>query len=306
MTGERIEYTPRFGMHILSIARTLCILESYQRDIVRYLSRFWEFIEGGTQGVDGDNRVSRIAFLLYLLSYKDIKRGMLSYHRNEKEIKSNVRNYGKRLEKLFANKEELVFQFRKWSKRDRYHKRLWAALRDYVKPMSPFREYLIGGLHDTGEEGFEAFLKDEQQEILESLELPGDVWNLRFIEKIFEGKIKSPGELRREYQSLKLSHSIGARFYPEQFDVSFSFSPYMCEEMMEEYCPLRKNSRIKEYCLHALGMPIRDKLCPVAMITCGYTYYCEPGECPIKNGVQDDLCSGCSTKIERTKNMQNR
>lgn len=295
--GEKIEYTPRFGMHILSIARTLYLLKFFDCDIVQYLSQHWEFLESVKQGIDGDNLTSRIAFLLYLLSYAEITRGILSFHRHERAIMRDLRNYGSRLKRLLGDTSELTLQFEKWSKRDKYHKRLWAGLRDYLKPRSTFREYLLGALDNLREERFKCFVRDQQNEILESLELPGDIWNLRFMKRIFEEKMGSPEELRAQYQNLRVSHNIGTRFYPEQFDVSFSFSPYMCEEIMEEYCPFRAHSRIREFCLHAIGASTSQKLCPVAMITCGYTYYCQPGSCPIKDGVTNDLCPGCSIEV---------
>ncbi len=297
INGERISYTPRFGMHILSIARTLYLLESFQRDIVKYLSHYWGFISGARQKSEGDNRVSRIAFLLYLLSYDEISRGIVSFHRNQKEITDHLLSYESRFNRILSD-NTLTSYFMSWSKRDRYHKRLWAALRDYLKPKSLFSRSFKGALEGIREKKFLTFLENEEAEILESLELPGDIWNLRFIQKIFEGHLQTPKELRTHYEDLKSAHNIMGRFYPEQFDVSFSFSPYMCDKMMEEYCPFKADSEIKEFCLCAMGMKTEGRFCPVAKITCGFTYYCQPEACPIKDGTITDLCPGCSTNIE--------
>jgi hypothetical protein len=301
INGERIYYTPRFGMHILSIARTLYLLESFQRDIVKYLSHFWEFIIGAEQKSLDDNRVSRMAFLLYLLSYDQISRGIVSFHRDQKEILNHLLSYERRFNNILSDNKKLTSEFITWSKRDRYHKRLWAALRDYLKPKSSFNQVFKGALEGICDKKFLAFLENNEAEILESLELPGDIWNLRFTQKIFEGNLQSPKELRNQYEKLKLEHHIMGRFYPEQFDISFSFSPQMCEKMMEEYCPFRANSKIKEFCLYHKNLATENKLCPVAMITCGYAYYCQPKSCPIKNGSKINFCAGCLTSIESAK-----
>jgi len=296
--GKTIRYTPRYGMHILSIARTLYLLESFERDIIKFLHDNWDFINSARNEFRGDNHVSRIAFLLYILSYADITRGIVSFHKDERKLKSNLKNYGDRVRKLLSDKNDLTFEFKKWSKEKKYHKRLWAALRDYLKPGSPFCKYFKGAIEDRGFKDLKNFLAHNQSNILRSLEIPGDIWNLRFLDKIFRGLIISPVELRERYEDLKDSNLVRDRFYPEQFDVSFSFSQYMCDELMEEYCPFKANSRIREYCLVSLGITSGKKLCPVAMITCGFEYYCQPENCPIKEGLSEDLCSGCSVKVE--------
>ena len=295
--GKTIRYTPRYGMHILSIARTLYLLESFERDIIKFLHDNWDFINSARNEFRGDNHVSRIAFLLYILSYADITRGIVSFHKDERKLKSNLKNYGDRVRKLLSDKNDLTFEFKKWSKGKKYHKRLWAALRDYLKPGSPFCKYFKGAIEDRGFKDLKNFLAHNQSNILRSLEIPGDIWNLRFLDKIFRGLIISPVELRERYEDLKDSNLVRDRFYPEQFDVSFSFSQYMCDELMEEYCPFKANSRIREYCLVSLGITSGKKLCPVAMITCGFEYYCQTENCPIKEGLSEDLCSGCSVKV---------
>lgn len=201
--GGNIEYTPRFGMHILSVARVLIILESYQRSFVKYLSDNWWFVQS-SENIDGDNWVSRMAFILYLLAYNDITRGIVSYHANEKKINKNVERYIKWLKKLFSNKDRLLQTFEKWSKRDRYHKRLWASLRDYLKPESAFHDYFTRAIKDLGNTELSTFLANRKSDIYGSLELPGDIWNLRFIENIFNGSINSPEDLRSEYENLSL------------------------------------------------------------------------------------------------------
>ena len=298
INGENIQYTPRYGMHILSIARTLYLLESFDRNIIKFLANNWDFVESACDEFQGDNQVSRIAFLLFMLSYAEITRGIVSFHRNEREIKRDVESYGKQVRRLLSNRNDLTIEFKKWSKGKKYHKRLWAALRDYLKPESPFCGYFKGALEDNGSKDFREFLSQNQPSILASIEIPGDIWNLRFFKKIFQGSISSPAELRERYENLKGAGLIRDELYPEQYDVSFSFSPNMCDELMEAYCPFKANSRIQEFCLVRLGMMPLKKLCPVAMITCGFEYYCQPEDCPIKDGLSEDLCSGCSVKIE--------
>jgi len=296
--GLPIEYTPRFGMHILSIARTLYLLEPFKLNLVKYLSEHWDFAGKPENNSEGDNCISRIAFLLYLLSYHSIEKGIVSLHNNGEEIRKHINKYSEWLGNLFSDEERLYDYFNKWSRKDRYHKRLWAALRDYLKPKSCFQKYFRKSLGNIGNIAFKTFLENKGEEILESLELPGDLWNLRFFEKMFHEDIASPEDLRGEYERLKKLHRLSTRFYPEQFDVSFSFSQYMCDEIMEDYCPFRANSQIRKFCIRTIGIPKTGNLCPVAMITCGFRYYCKPEDCPIKDGIEEHLCPGCTIKIK--------
>ena len=300
INGEILEYRPRFGMHILSIARVLIILESFQRSFANYLSHQWWFVQA-SKNIDGDNWVSRMAFLLYLLAYEDITRGLVSYNSNENKIKKNAEGYMGRLNKLFSNKDRLLQAFQEWSKRDKYHKRLWASLRDYLKPESPFYDHFAATFSNLGNKEIGNFLAARKSEVYGFLEVPGDIWNLRFLENIFNGSITSPEDLRSEYERLKLPSNLRTKYYPEQFDVSFSFSPYMCDEMMEDFCPFRVKTRIKEYCIGFGTDQYVKRLCPVAMIACGYTCYCKPESCPIKDGLDDDLCPGCSVNVVSKK-----
>lgn len=294
--GEQIKYTPRFGIHILSIAGTIYLLEQFNRNLIQYLSKNWDFIDKVKQESYGDNRVSRIAYLLYLLTYKGIEKGMVSLHRNENGIKKHMEIYSKRFIKLLADEDNLEEEFYRWSEKERYHKRLWAALRDYLKPNSYFFGHFTRALEELGNQRFKQFVQNKG-EIVDSLELPGDIWNLRFIKKLFGKDISSPEDLRKQYENLKQIHDFGSRFFPEQFDVSFSFSPSMCDEIMDDYCPFRAGSQVRKFCLHSMGIQKTNNLCPVAMITCGYRYYCRPEDCPIKDGIKENLCSGCSIKI---------
>jgi hypothetical protein len=296
--GEKIAYTPRYGIHILSIARTLYLLQAYKRNLCYFLSDKWKFINNA-QKIGGDNRTSRIAFLLYLLTYNESEQGFVSLHGNIGRIERNIENYSYHFNKLINDDKELENSFKQWSKRHRYHKRLWAAVRDYLKPQSLFREYFVRSLRDIDNKAFANFVQNESGEITDSLELPGDIWNLRFIAKIFDGKIKTSEDLRNHYENIKQSSFFDKEFYPEQFDVSFNFSQSMCDETMETYCPFRAKSKIREYCLPLMGVPIKDRPCPITMITCGFTYYCNPEGCPVREGITDNLCPGCSIKISR-------
>ena len=297
MGGEVIKYTPRFGMHILSIARTLHFLEEREGDLVRYLSDHWDFIDRAKRS-GSDNRTSRIAYLLYLLTYDNVNKGVLSFHKQLNKIEKYIQGYEKRLKRVLSDQNELEIGFERWSAKDsRYHKRLWAALRDYLKPNSNMQNHFAKALNDLGNKAFEGFVKDEHIEILNSLELPGDIWNLRFFGKVFREVIESPKDLRVLYDKLKNVPEFKDKLYPEQFDVSFSFSPYMCDEAMEEFCPFRANSRIREFCIHDITGAASNRLCPVVMMTCGFIHRCTPDGCQIRHGITHDLCPGCSLEV---------
>ena len=134
----------------------------------------------------------------------------------------------------------------------------------------------------------------ERKPVLCSLELPGDTWNLAFNQKLFDGKVNHPSDLRRYYKQLRANGRLPDDFYPEQFDISFDFAQQMCDRGEESLCPFKNSSKLMEYCLGNSG---EGRLCPVTRILCGYESRCSPSECPILAGAMEDICSGYSFKI---------
>lgn len=292
LEGFAIKYTPRFGMHQLSIARTLGMLLPFQKDITKYLS----VNEGFLLRVDNewDSLTWRMAFLLYLLSYDQIRKGMLSYHSQKTDFFHDLQYREKEFQSLLHDVNRLENRYRRWIRRERFHKRLWAAFRDYLKPGSYFEAVFMKCFKGT-ERGTIVSLLDKRYEILPWLELPGDTWNLQFSWKLFGADIASPRDLRNNYTKLRKGSLISSSFYPEQFDISFDFSPRICDRGNEDLCPFRKGTKIAAYCVGR--DKTSDRYCPVTMILCGYQSKCQPVNCPVINGIFENLCGGCRIRV---------
>ncbi|RLC62958.1 MAG: hypothetical protein DRI01_06025 [Chloroflexi bacterium] len=287
-----IRYTPRFGMHQLSIARSLGLLLRYQKSIATYLSANERFLLRVTG--EYDSITWRMAFLLYLLSYDQIRKGMLSFHSQQLEFRQDLQRKDNELQLLLHDMNQLENRYQKWVRWERFHKRLWAALRDYLKPGSYFEVVFMKCLEGTV--GTEILsLLNRRYDILSWLELPGDTWNLQFSWKLFGANVASPQELRNSYIKLREMGIITGNFYPEQFDISFDFSPRMCDKGNEDLCPFRRETIIAKYCVGR--DKTSDKYCPVTMVLCGYKSRCHPGNCPVMNATFENLCAGCRIQI---------
>jgi len=292
--NQSISYTPRYGTHMHSIARTLNTLVKFNRNIVNYISSNASFIFKHSSWEAVPSPTKRIAFLLYMLSYEDIHKGMISFHKQKKEFFDDLEQRNKHLPIILSDELVLETAYSKWL-RNRYHKRLWAAFRDYVKSGSYHKSIFTQALRDTGANSILSYLQSESSQVLCDLELPGDTWNFKFSQRLFDSKINHPADLRQYYDQLRSEEILSDDFYPEQFDMSFDFAPRMCESGEQELCPLKKSSKLADYCFGNTG---KGKLCPVTKILCGYETDCVPTGCPVLTGAIEDICAGCTANIE--------
>lgn len=261
--GEEVSYTPRFGADERSIERTLTILLDYDRSLATFLSHFISRFRGQRQGL------KRLAHCLDLLSY-----------RLEVPIEE--------ARSLVDSEDVRSKHFQNWSKRSTQgHKRLWAALRDYRKPGSPFRKYLEADLN-WPDAGFE----------LDQLELPGDVWNDRFSDRLVAPIASSLGMTMTRTTSSRVARQLYERildldphtsFHPECLDFSFDFAPRMCDLRMCDVCLFGEPTEAP--CLGEMGEG-RGNLCPVVLSCCGYRYPCRVADCPVVDGTSYGLCRG--------------
>ncbi len=285
------KFATRYQDDLYSIARTLTVLLDYEKNIINFLlskRNFWS---------NGNDNLGKMAYLLYLLTYKDVNKDFPNFENNNRQSFLNgVSQY-----KSVLN-NGLTTGYDNWNKSGRFGaKRLWAALRDYVKPGSPLRESFI-----------KSFGEDQQQllsqDSLFSLEFPGDVWNIRFsnalLKPLFKDKkvnnrkvfVKNASQMmRRIFETLSIEEKNG--YYPEQFDISFDFAPRMCEKKMEGFC-LFRDGGAKRICWkwqfpQTERNLLEKKVCPVVLISCGYVFKCEPIDCPIGEGKNNNLCNGC-------------
>jgi len=262
--NDNLEFTPRYPYHHDQIKRTLVILKEYDKSLVQFISKIIELYGNSDIGI------REIAHALYLLTYTDSKKLSVS-----KTIK------------ILQNRDELDRSFKKWNKNTTNNKkRLWAALRDYVK-------------HDKLCKCFNNNLPKWSEYInLSDLELPGDVWNGLFAEKMLfplaerngvdtKGKrgksnVNAPMLARRIYEKI-----ASASFYPEQLDVSFDIASRMCDKSLCDICVFGKN-KAKDFCAE----PGSSKLCPVILILTGNKQDCSTEYCPIITGDGKGLCKG--------------
>ncbi len=221
--------------------------------------------------IAGENWVRRVACGLYALTYdNDV---------DEERVIQLIRN-----ETMFKE-YYLRFFNKKKSYKGIYHKRLWAALRDY----------LTGYMHQHISEWAEDKVNINSLKLwknaryyLYQLELPGDIWNQRFKENIIDKML--PG-----YEKMPVSKVIrllyerygGKDLYPIQFDVTFTFYQRMCKEKIFcDLCPLGPSGGEK-LCIE--NSP-RDKYCPVLAFAFGYLKTCEIGDCPVYKRLIKGVC----------------
>lgn len=278
-----------FPADLESIKRTLILLLDYDKDIIYFMTRK---LSKWARKYPEDF-CPRIAFSLYLLSYKDV--GSILYKIKKESRSKKTKDLSKKMEEakgLLTDDTKFEKEFQKWYKDKKWHKRTWAALRDYKK-FRKLSEKFIEGIKD------EATLEVWKKDFSTQLELPGDIWNTRFfancIKPIAEnmkvslrGK-KTPKVVRELWDKIK---SKCPESYPEQFDITFDFTPRMCNRRLCDVCPLGPNGA------ELICIPTRDKYCPVALVSCGYIVECGENQdrCPINKSIGKGTC-----KMDRSK-----
>jgi len=180
----------------------------------------------------------------------------------------------------------------------RYNKRLWAALRDWIKPGSQFEPIFINSLDTVEYSQLSQYLKINRSEALSSLELPGDVWNLRFFKNLFGDELKSSQDLRKRYNELLSQGVLPNSFFPEQFDISVSYAENVCEARYEALCLFKNGPMLKKFCIAYSHGETQEMACPIKKILCGYDTACKSLGCPVAEDRLRDICPGCSIKIE--------
>jgi hypothetical protein len=218
---------------------------------------------------------------------------MVSFHNQRNDFENDLEQRNYYVTKLLKTPTSLEKIYAEWLRR-RFHKRLWASFRDYVKPGSYHERVFVNALAQVGANSILEYLNRERKQVLYSLELPGDSWNTVFNRMLFDNKVNRPQKLRWYYDKLRSAGALSDEFYPEQFDVSFDFAPRMCDGGKVALCPFLGSLKLKLYCLQNSGI---GKLCPVTMILCGYESECVPSECAILGNMMGTICTGCGQKI---------
>jgi hypothetical protein len=285
--GKILEYTPRFP-DTPAITATLSILERYDRNLCQYLAEHWDFCTKGAP----EETTRCLAYLLFLLSYSKPPSASQSKESQPRPVR--------RIEfvsNLLSSEQNLEADYQRWvGSGDRFWKRPWAAFRDYLKPESQFRRSFVQALGAIRLE-IATYIESRTQEMLNGLELPWDMWNSRFFETILPGTQPTPLLIRSWYDALRAQELVPSGRRVEQFDVTFVYSPNMCERGRYSSCLFRRRSRAWELCLPRQGIEWRGKLCPVTEVIAGIEYACDPHDCPVLVAQPEGICSGCSYRL---------
>jgi len=278
-TRKGITFASRYvTVDFEAIKQTLEILDNqtYKRNIV-------SFIVDALQKVGTEQDILlRVACALHLLSYQ-LNRNRAD-SANILQILKNQNKFNNKLDK-----------FKRYSTDDK--KRLWCCIRDYKKGL--FYKIIINGIKEVcNNNDYLAVSNIWSQLPMHLIELPGDVWNNNPLTRnnLFENVIdlnsiprswEMPKIIRNLFDSYKDNKEIH-NFYPEQFDITFDFVPRMCTKKLCNVCPLGPKGA------ELVCIPTEEKLCPVALISCGYITKCcgRENRCLIKENIGKGICKG--------------
>lgn len=284
-----------YNIDIFSIKRTLEILEDYERSLTKYLSRFI------VKTNSAENMINSMACALDLLSYNGIENVKINekeyYSKLQEEIKLNIKNNDKpakiyigdllnKQEKDFLNDIKLIFN----NKRKFSSKRLWCTLRDFLKSKqynTIFKENIEKNIEKNKLDKLFKYRKKDENEIYDAeakkyLQLPGDVWNNNDLFRECLADVDKTKLLAKELDKILKDKNIT---YPEQFDITFDFVPRMCEQNNCDICPFdflknkskKSENKILDLCFKESDdnkSILQEKLCPIALVCCGYKVIC--------------------------------
>lgn len=263
-----------------NIYNVLYILEKLQKEKVIPNRSLVEYIKEVIRAYPKEKIVKRIAYALYLLTYKDVnnrnsKESVDAFVRNTKE-ESN-RQY-KMVHAFLKGQDEHDVGFNDYCNNQNFSsKRIWCSIRDYI--LDPeFKEFFISEIRKE--------LNDDinKMEYLKQLELPGDVWNNNShfldcnIKRSIPNEYKSP--FNKYLRNLIKERDDIKEGYVAQFDITFSLTPRMCEKLECDYCPYgilyEKRFDGVPYKHHFEEMCVdnREKLCPIILHSTGYKSKC--------------------------------
>jgi hypothetical protein len=301
--GERLKFTPRYPEMLFSIAVTLTILDDFDRNLMKYLYQYQDFLSVEEAG----QIAPRVAFLFDLLTYYRMPKQSLAVYQDidsernllgSNSFRNAVIDHAGDAVAVLQSNRDLEGTFQEWVGK-RYHKRLWAAVRDYLKEGCEFYTYFQSALHQYGLRDLADRIAQQQDGVLVGVEVPGDVWNLLFFQRIFDADRKiQPRQLRSWFDRLRTKGQLPENAAVERLDVSFRYSPRMCDERRERSCLFRQKSHIWDYCPPRHDIEWKGRPCPVTDHLCGIHYTCEPIGCTVRQSSHPtDLCQGCHIKL---------
>ena len=272
-----VKFSSRFTTSdFCSIYFTLYILERLEKDKIIEKKSLVEYIKKVVKNHSAkkDDIVKRIAFSLYVLTYqgknRDKNESVEDFVTRVKKLAKEQYEYVKKL-----LKDEMFFEeeYKKFLKNKIYtSKRVWCSLRDYMKAPE-FKDYFSNEIYPIL--GCDICSIDYWKQ----LELPGDVWNNNstFAKCNFPGKIVKPQDTNKCIRSI-YDESQPSKGYVEQFDITFSLAPRMCEEKKCSYCPYGILDKNDKHNFSKMCVNNKEKLCPVVLYSTGFEMNCKGKE----------------------------
>ena len=276
---REVQFKSRFvTTDFCSIYYTLYILEKVaEKSLIQYIKKVIQLhLDPQTNRLDekySKDIIKRIAFALYILTYQSnkIKKKEQSIEDYISEVKKSAESQNKEVNQILNDLKEFNSGYNKFSAERIYKcKRVWCALRDYMK-WGLFCGYFSNKLLTV--------LGDNICDIkyLEQLELPGDVWNNNstFIQCNFPNKSTEQFNkyLRKKFNEDREGARIIQEGYVEQFDITFSLAPRMCESKLCNLCPygiLKKGDhKFQHLCVNDTS-----KYCSILLHSTGFIYQC--------------------------------
>ena len=310
--NKKVRFSPRYyPSDYVSIYYTLFTLDKlFARSFVGYIA---EIIKKAMECSKNENIETQLKTILmclfcgfYILSYSNIGQPTSSKLKDPNKLFADD-NKNKLIE-LSKDPEKRAKTINDWLETDDFiekatavydkkrftSKRIWCCIRDYLKHTNKgngFSELMESSLRQLEQEynseeytnAVNLLFSDDMKTLLE---LPGDTWNNKSFFR--HCLLKDDAEestnasinkvLREKYDNKETT------VYPEQFDVSFSFVPRMCEQGNCKYCPLssKENNEIEKLC-----SPKKEQYCPAVLMYTGFIYEC-PGkeECQLKDFIK--------------------
>jgi len=276
-SGNTIYFASRYITYdYQNLLQTLQILDrpKYKRNILFYIADIISKHKGQK------DLLTRIACGLHLLTYRLTKR----------------KAKPKRILDILGSQSKFEKELRIFKKNSTEgKKRLWCCIRDYKKGL--YHRRFKAAVRDTLGDDAKKMICTWNDLPMDQIELPGDVWNNNPIfretlmgsvidTKGIPGSWSMPRIIRNVYKQVKCHKKLND-FYPEQFDTTFDFIPRMCSRKLCRACLFSRNG------VDLICIPSQGKLCPVALVSCGYTTKCtgESGYCIIrKERISKGLC----------------
>lgn len=277
--SDEVRFSSRFvTTDFCSIYYTLYILKKLaDKLLIEYIKKVIRLHFNPQTDTFDDNYskdiVKRIAFALYILTYQNnkIKANGQSIEEYIKMVKESAKKQLDIVKSTLANLDKFNNKYNNFCKGQIFKcKRVWCALRDYMK-WDPFKGYF-------GQELSTILASDIcDVKYLEQLELPGDVWNNNstFIQCNFPDKSTEQFNkyLRKKFNKDREGARIIQEGYVEQFDITFSLAPRMCESKLCNLCPygiLKKGDHKFQH----LCVDDTSKYCPILLHSTGFIYQC--------------------------------